>query len=107
MNTRPLVYVCQPLDDSDENIHKAKQCCKFLTDLGYNPFCPCLYYSSYLDFKSKKERYQALLSALDIIKHCERIFIFGNYVSSAMHAELETAEFLDKPVHYNLINLES
>jgi|TARA_R110001592_G_scaffold155947_2_gene386053 hypothetical protein len=103
---RPLVYICQPLYDSEDVINKAKHYCRFLTNLGYNPFSPCLYYSSFLDFKNKKERQQALTSAIDMIRHCEQVFIFGNYVSSGMYAELESATLHNKPIHYNLIHFD-
>lgn len=103
-NRRKLIYVCQPLDNSLENIQKAKLYCKYLTDNGYNPFSPVLYYNSFLNLDNKKDRYMALLFAVDMIRHCEEVFIFGNYISSAMYAELEAADLYDKPVKYNLLH---
>lgn len=103
-NQRKLIYVCQPLDISLENIKKAKHYCEFLTGLGYHPFSPVLYYSTFLDLNKKKDRYLALLYAIDMIKKCDSVFIFSNKVTSAMYAELEAADLYEKPVKYNLLN---
>ena len=66
---RKLVYVCSPYrvrnakpgteayqKELDANIRRAKSACKLVTDLGYIPIAPHLYFTQFLDDETPEER---------------------------------------------------
>lgn len=104
---KKLIYIASPLRGSCNyenykyNIEMAKRYCKTVTKEGYIPIAPHLYFTEFLNDKNKKERSLGLQLGLEVLRHCNEVWVFGNEISEGMKAEIKLAKQLNIPIkHY-------
>ncbi len=89
-NYKPLVYICSPYsDDPPENMEKARRYSRFAVDQGAIPIAPHLLLPQYMDEETERE--QALLMDMVILDRCKELWVFGNFISAGMQAEIQRA----------------
>ncbi|QNU66931.1 DUF4406 domain-containing protein [Ruminiclostridium herbifermentans] len=99
MFNKKLVYVCSPVKgDIEENITRAKEYCKTVLIMGYIPIAPHVTFNGILNDKVQQERETALALGLELVKHCDEVWVFGNVISEGMQGEIELAKQIGIPV---------
>lgn len=89
------IYICSPLSGNIErNIARAKIYCRFAFEQGYVPICPQIYYPQFLDDKNKNERAAGLRYGLEAMHQARELWVFGEFISEGMRAEIELAKEL-------------
>lgn len=90
---RPIVYICSPNSgDVDANIANARRYCRFAVDMGYIPLAPHLLFPQFLDDKNMIEREMGIHFGNALMSHCTEVWVFGEYISSGMMAEIDRAK---------------
>lgn len=100
---RTMIYVCSPLRAYNEvsveqNRQKAREYCRYVYDKGYLPIAPHLYLPQFMDDNNASERMEATETGIDILKHCKELWVYGDYISHGMAAEIHIATLNDIPV---------
>ena len=102
-----LAYICSPLRGNDahgksieQNIRKADEYCAYAASCGVIPLAPHTIFTKYLDDEKPEQREQGLKMGLELLKHCDEIWVMGSMVSTGMYGEIELAEKLDIPRLY-------
>lgn len=96
-----LVYVCSPLKGEIEtNLRRAAGYCRFAVKQGVLPLAPHLNFAGFLDDGISEERQKGLSMGLELLKHCDEVWVFGSRISQGMEAEIKVAEELNIPVQY-------
>lgn len=90
------IYVCAPWRDPN-SILQFKQICSKIIQMGHNPICWAVMYSSLLDFSDYKNRDRAVTMGLMLMNGCHEIWVFGAKTSS-MAQELELASVKELPI---------
>lgn len=102
MLKRKTVYVCAPfggtIDDQIRNTTLTIRRCRQLYDQGCNPIAPQIYYPRFLDDNDPAERRDGLDAALDWLKHCDVVYVYGDRITPGMKAEIELAQKRGIPV---------
>jgi len=89
---KPLVYIASPFAGNTEyNIKKAQDYCRFAVDRNCIPIAPHLHYPQFLNDSDKDERELGLFFALVLLGHCDELWVFGDKVSNGMSREIEKA----------------
>ena len=87
---RPLVYICSPYSGNPPgNTEKARRYSRFAVDQGAIPIAPHLLLPQYM--KEESERDLALLMDMVILDRCKELWVFGNFISAGMQAEIQRA----------------
>ena len=102
---RKLVYVCSPYrvrnakpgteayqKELDANIRRAKSACKLITDLGYIPIAPHLYFTQFLDDETPEERELGMLLGSELLAKCDELWAFGTEATEGMQREIAQAK---------------
>ncbi len=104
---KKLIYIASPLrgncnyENYKYNIEMAKRYCKTVAKEGYIPIASHLYFTEFLNDKNKEERSLGLQLGLEILRHCNEVWVFGNEISEGMKAEIKLAKQLNIPIkHY-------
>lgn len=84
------IYVCAPWRDPN-SILQFKQICNKIIQMGHNPICWEIMYSSLLDFSDYKNRDRALNMGLSLMNTCHEVWLFGAKTPSMLQ-ELELAK---------------
>ena len=101
------VYICSPLKGNIErNMRNARTYCRFAFDSGYVPICPHIYYPLFLDDTNKAERAAGMRYGLEAMWQARQVWVFGEYISEGMRAEITLARELKIPVRYFDTDLE-
>lgn len=101
MNLIKLVYICSPFrGDIKRNIAKAQGYCRFVATKGVVPLAPHLIFTQFLDDLISEERAKGLMMGLELLKHCNEVYVFGNKVSEGMLGEIEAAKQFGIPIQY-------
>ena len=88
----PIVYICSPYaGDIENNIINAKKYSRFAIDKGYMPIAPHLLYPQILNDNDLTERNRGLHFGNIIMDKCSEIWVFGDYISPGMKAEINRA----------------
>lgn len=99
--TMKFVYICSPLSgDIERNIRKANGYCRFAVTKSVVPLAPHAMFSGFLDDTIPQERVSGLTLGLEILKHCNEVWVFGERISEGMKAEIQEAEELGVPIQY-------
>jgi hypothetical protein len=94
---RPIVYICSPLaGETEHNIKKAREFCRFAVDSGYIPFAPHIFYTQFLDDDNPEHRKLGLFFGLVWLGKVSELWVFGEHLSHGMAMELEKAKTLKK-----------
>lgn len=90
-----LVYVCSPLrGDIQQNIENAKTYSRIVTEFGYIPFTPHLYFTTFLDIENDADNELGISMGLAVLPLCAELWVFGSRVSDGMRTEIELADKL-------------
>ena len=98
---RPLVYVASPYAGNvAHNVQMAKKYCRFVIEQQKNPIASHLLYTRFLNDKNPEEREIGRMYGLALLARCKEVWVFGEYISPGMKAEIDAATKLGKPVRY-------
>lgn len=98
-----LIYVCSPLrGDVEKNIKDAREYCKSVIAAGDIPIAPHVSYQGMFNDEVNAEREKALAIGLNLLKHCDEIWIFGDKITEGMNGEIEAAEKIGMPIIYKI-----
>ena len=96
---RPLVYIASPFaGDTESNISKAKDYCRFAISNGCIPIAPHLHYPQFLNDSDNEQRELGQSFALVLLGKCDELWAFGGRVSEGMAREMDRAGKLGMPI---------
>jgi len=88
----PKVYIISPFaGDVENNIIKARRYCLFAVKQGCIPYASHLFFPQFLHDNVPAERELGLFMGLVYLAGCREAWVFGDYVSSGMKAEIDHA----------------
>lgn len=97
----PWVYIASPYrGDVKTNTENAKRYSLFAVMQGKVPFCPHIYFTQFLDDDIEVERKIGLNLALNMLRRCREVWVFGDTVSEGMRNEIRIAKKRHIPVRY-------
>jgi len=97
----PWVYIASPYrGDVKTNTENAKRYSFFAVMQGKVPFCPHIYFTQFLDDNIEVERKIGLNLALNMLRRCREVWVFGDTVSEGMRNEIRIAKKRHIPVRY-------
>ena len=95
------IYVASPYKgDVENNVSNAKRYALFVAKKNLVPVAPHLYLTQFLDDNIETEREVGLALGLQMLKRCRELWVFGEYISSGMCAEIEFAVRHNIPIRY-------
>ena len=99
---RPLVYICSPFrGDTERNISRARQFCRFALDSNAIPMAPHLLYSQFMDDNNPEERDLATHTInYVLLGKCSEVWVFGENISEGMAREITLAEKRRMKIRY-------
>ena len=86
--------------DVEKNIQNAKKYALFVSKQTFVPVVPHLYLTQFLKDEVEEERNAGLALGLQMLKRCHEMWLFGDYISEGMRAEIEFAEKHSIPIRY-------
>lgn len=100
-NYMKWVYIASPYRGAvKKNMHKAKKYSKFAVFRHCVPMCPHIYFTRFLRDDDEYERGVGLNLALQMLKRCKEIWVFGDVISAGMRGEIEFAKKHNIPIRY-------
>lgn len=100
-NYMKWVYIASPYRGNvKENIRNAKKYSKFAVIRKCVPICPHLYFTQFLRDANEYERKVGLNLALQMLKRCKEMWVFGDVISEGMANEIRIAEKRNIPIRY-------
>ena len=104
---RPLVYIFSPLTgDIPDNNEKTRRFCRFALEKGQIPLAPQLMFSQFMDDGIPEERDLVLFMDIVLLGKCSELWVFGDYVSEGMVAEIEVAKRRKQKIRYFSTSLQ-
>lgn len=104
---RPIVYICSPYSgDVEANVDAARRYCRFAVEQGYIPVAPHLLFPQFLNEESPKERQLGLFFGNALMSKCSEVWVFGDYISPGMEAEIRRARWKNYRLRYFTNNCE-
>jgi len=98
---RSLVYIASPYSgDIENNVKLARDYCRFAVSEGVNPVAAHLLYPQFLKDNDLEQRQLGLALALELLRKCDQIWVFGEYISKGMAGEIDEAERVGITVVY-------
>ena len=98
---RPIVYICSPYaGDVTANVENARRYSRFAVDMGYIPIAPHLLFPQFLCDDNPKERQLGLFFGNALMSKCSEVWVFGEYISSGMEAEIRRAKWKNYRLRY-------
>lgn len=95
------IYIASPYKgDIDTNTQNAKKYALFVSKKTLVPIVPHLYLTQFLNDEVEEERNAGLALGLQMLKRCHEMWLFGDYISEGMRAEIEFAEKHSIPIRY-------
>ena len=86
------IYIASPYKgDVKRNTANAKKYAGFAVRSGKLPICPHIYFTRFLNDNNKTEREIGMSLALQMLKKCREIWVFGERISSGMDREIRYA----------------
>lgn len=99
--TLPWVYIASPYrGDVEKNTAAAEKYAAFAARQNKIPLCPHIYFTRFLDDNNEAERRKGLNFAMQWLKHCDEMWVFGSRISSGMKAELDAARTWNIPIRF-------
>ena len=90
---RPIVYICSPYaGDTEKNVKAAREYCRFVVDKGFIPIAPHLLFPQFMDDANPQERDLGLFFGKALMSKCSEVWVFGDYISAGMEAEIKRAK---------------
>lgn len=98
---RPLVYIASPFaGDTEYNISRAKDYCRFVISRGCIPLAPHLHFPQFMDDSDRGERELGLFFATVLLGKCDALWVFGGRVSNGMAREIAKVQKRGIPIRY-------
>ena len=98
---RPIVYICSPYaGDIETNVVAARRYSRFAVEKGYIPIAPHLLFPQFLDDNKPKERELGLFFGNAILSKCAEMWVFGDWISEGMEAEIKRATWKGHRIRY-------
>ena len=89
---KTYVYICSPYaGDIETNTKNAIRYLRFAANNGVIPFAPHLLYPQALDENDPNQRMLGLYFGLFWLSKCDEVWVFGDYISFGMKAEIDKA----------------
>jgi len=89
------VFVCSPYrGDIEKNKKRAVIAARILTEYGYMPVVPHLYFPQFFNDKNEVERARAIDLGIELLKECQLMWILGPTITEGMQQEIEEAKSL-------------
>ena len=73
---------------------------RFAVDAGYIPIAPHLLFPQFLSDDNPKERQLGLFFGNALMSKCSEVWVFGEYISSGMEAEIRRAKWKNYRLRY-------
>ena len=91
-----FVYICSPFraysgGTVEDNTQRANRFCRFASQQEVVPLAPHVIFSQFLDDDIPEERDAGLYLGMQVLKRCEELWVFGDFISSGMQSEIEAA----------------
>lgn len=104
---RPVVYICSPYSgDTEKNTANACRYSRFAVDRHYLPITPHIYFTQFMDDNIPEERDTAIFMNWVLMSKCVELWVFGEYISPGMKAEIERAKRKHMKIRYFTEELE-
>ena len=98
---RPIVYICSPFSgDVETNVANARRYSRYAVDKGFIPIAPHLLFPQFLDDDNPEERELGLFFGNALMSKCAEVWVFGEYISSGMEAEIRRAKWKNYRLRY-------
>lgn len=98
---RPVVYICSPYSgDTERNVENAKKYSRFAVDRHCLPITPHIYFTQFMNDAISEERETALFMNIILMSKCVELWVFGEFISSGMKAEIERAKRKNMKIRY-------
>ena len=98
---RPIVYICSPYaGDIDANVNAARRYSRFAVEQGYIPIAPHLLFPQFLNDADPRERQLGLFFGNALMSKCSEVWVFGDYISPGMEAEIRRARWKNYRLRY-------
>ena len=98
---RPIVYICSPYAGNvTANVENDRRYSRFAVDAGYIPIAPHLLFPQFLNDADPKERKLGLFFGNALMSKCSEVWVFGEYISSGMEAEIRRAKWKNYRLRY-------
>ncbi len=92
---RPMAYITAPWGRNGfQNTEMATQYCRTLYDAGYNPVCPPMYLTLYLQKNIPQEHKDMQDMARDMLRRSRVLVVCGSPLDEQMKMDIATAERL-------------
>ena len=102
---RPLVYICSPFSGNiSENVERARKYSRYAVDRNAIPIAPHLLFPQFM--AEKTERALTMFMDIVLLTKCEELWVFGEYISKGMAAEIRKAERKQIRIRYFTEELE-
>ena len=102
-----LVYICSPLRATAtyaylQNIANAVDYCKLAIKQRSDivPIAPHIYFTRFMNDNDSLQRSKACDMGLALLERCSELWVYGDYISNGMLAEINYAETLGLPIRY-------
>lgn len=97
----PLVYIASPFaGDTEHNIERAKDFCRFAVSRGVMPLAPHLHYPQFMEDTDSEQRKLGLRFALILLSKCDELWVLGERISEGMAIEINKAQRKGIPIKY-------
>lgn len=101
-----IIFVCSPFKrqhklsfwEKRQNIKNAIKYCQTIIDNGMIPIAPHLYFPKMLNDNNLKDRTIGMSMGLELMKHCDFVYVYGPRISSGMQIEIDKARKLGIPI---------
>ena len=104
------IYVCSPCKEYMDthgqtishqlNMARAKSYSYYVMQVKQIPITPHLYFTQFLDDGITIERAWGMMAGLELLKECDELWVFGDYVSQGMATEIEQAKINNILIKY-------
>lgn len=96
-----IIYICSPLRGNiDGNIQNAKQYCREIALDGNMPIASHVYCPQFLDDTVDAERQAGMKIGIELLRFCDELRVYGDFISTGMQAEIQEAKRLNVPIKY-------
>ena len=98
---RPLVYICSPYSgDTETNIKKARDFCRYALDRGQIPLAPHLMFPQFMKDADPSERELTIFMDIVLMGKCSEVWVLNEIISEGMGIEINKAKQRRQNVRY-------
>ena len=98
---RKIVYICSPLrSDSDRSLVRSNLYSRYAFERKCLPITPNTIFPQFLDISRQEEKRADREMGLQLLEHCDELWVFGPRITPVMKAEIELARRKNIPTKY-------